>query len=282
VEFVRGFPALVDYLPLVLPFGLLMVVGGINVTESARAAGDDYSTRDILLTEALSTLVAGVCGGVAQTTPYIGQPAYKAMGARQAYTLLTGLFVGLGGVFGYLSALVDWLPLAVLAPILVYVALSITVQAFEATPPAHWPAVAFAFFPAIARLIAIKLGDPGIVAPEKFAELYAHSERGFPELAVIVVLGNGFIVTSMLWAAYAAALIDGKSRRAAAYLVAGAALTACGVIHSVDPNGAIYLPWTLPALGQSLALQFAAAYLVLAGITFGLGPGELRHSSRQG
>ncbi len=75
-----------------------MVVGGINVSESARAAGDDYRTRDVLLVEALSTLVAGFCGGVAQTTPYIGQPAYKHMGARSGYTLLTGLFIGLGGM----------------------------------------------------------------------------------------------------------------------------------------------------------------------------------------
>ena len=37
-----------------------------------------------------TTLVAGLCGGVAQSTPYIGQPAYKAMGARAGYTLLTG------------------------------------------------------------------------------------------------------------------------------------------------------------------------------------------------
>src|SRR3546814_6130201 len=88
-----------------------MVVGGINVSESARAAGDDYRTRDILLAEAFSTLVAGVCGGVAQTTPYIGQPAYKHMGARSGYTLLTGLFVGIGGMLGVISGLVQWLPL---------------------------------------------------------------------------------------------------------------------------------------------------------------------------
>src|SRR5262249_20089226 len=40
--FLDGLGPSVPYLPLVLPFGLLMVVGGINVTESARAAGDDY------------------------------------------------------------------------------------------------------------------------------------------------------------------------------------------------------------------------------------------------
>src|SRR5208282_5523620 len=135
------------YLPLVLPFALLMVIGGINVAESARAAGDDYSTRDILLTEAVATLAAGLCGGVAQTTPYIGHPAYKRMGARAGYTLLTGVFVGLGGVFGYLSNLVELVPLSVLAPILVFISIDITAQAFEATPARHAAAVVFSFFP---------------------------------------------------------------------------------------------------------------------------------------
>ncbi len=88
--FIDGMKYTLPYLALILPFGLLMVVGGINVTESARAAGDDYKVRDILLTEALATLVAGLCGGVAQTTPYIGQPAYRAMGGRTGYTILTG------------------------------------------------------------------------------------------------------------------------------------------------------------------------------------------------
>src|SRR5205807_1050721 len=49
-----GFRALgqaLPYLPLAVPFGILTIVGGINVTESARAAGDEYATRDILLTE---------------------------------------------------------------------------------------------------------------------------------------------------------------------------------------------------------------------------------------
>src|SRR6185369_11517318 len=76
-----------EYLPLALPFAILTVIGGITVTESARLAGDDYSTRDILLTEAVVTLLAGVFGGVSQSTPYIGHPAYKAMGSRAGYTL---------------------------------------------------------------------------------------------------------------------------------------------------------------------------------------------------
>ena len=267
--FIEGLKYTLPYLALILPFGLLMVVGGINVTESARAAGDDYKVRDILLTEALATLVAGVCGGVAQTTPYIGQPAYRAMGGRSAYTLLTGIFIGLGGVLGYLSNLIELVPLVVLAPILIYVAMQITMQAFEATPQRYLPAVVIAFFPAIARMVAIKLGDPGIVPAAHFDELYAHAEQGLPELAVIVILGNGFIITSMVWASLLAALIDARLLRAATIALVGALLTMFGVIHSALPDGSVYLPWLLGASAQHLVYQFVGAYVALA-VVFGL------------
>lgn len=276
--FLDGLPLTVPYLPLLLPFGLLMVVGGINVNESARAAGDDYPTRDILLTEAFSTLIGGFCGGVAQTTPYIGQPAYKAMGARSAYTLATGLFIGLGGVFGYVSNLVELLPLAILAPILVFVAISITTQAFEATPQRYAAAVVFSFFPPIARLLAIKLGDPSVVAPDRFGTLMTQAGHGLPELAVLVALGNGFIITSMIWASFVVALIDARPCRAAAILLLGAALTAFGIIHSVEPSGGIYLPWTLSGRAGEVAWQFTAAYAVLAAL---IGALSLRHADAQ-
>jgi AGZA family xanthine/uracil permease-like MFS transporter len=264
--FVEGLKYIAPYLALILPFGLLMVVGGINVTESARVAGDDYPVRDILLTEALATLVAGICGGVAQTTPYIGQPAYRAMGGRTGYTFLTGIFLGLGGVLGYLSNLVELIPLAVLAPILIYVAIHITMQAFEATPQKYFAAVVVAFFPAVARMAAIYLGNPGIVAPGQFAKLYTNFEHGLPELAVIFILGNGFIITSMVWASFVVSLIDHRVRKAAAILLGGAVLTAFGIIHSVDPNASIYLPWTLEAAPRAMALQLGAAYVVLAAL----------------
>lgn len=263
--FLDGLPYTVPYLPLLLPFGLLMVVGGINVSESARAAGDDYRTRDILLAEAFSTLVAGLVGGVAQTTPYIGQPAYKHMGARSGYTLLTGLFIGLGGMLGIVSGLVQWLPLAVLAPIIVYVALDITTQAFQATPGRHATAMVFGFLPSVAYMLAIKTGNPGWIAPEHHARLMSALDgHGLPELAVIVTLGNGFIMTSMIWTSAVVAMVDGQLRRACAFLLAGAGLSLFGIIHSVDPRGGVYLPWALDGLQRTIAWQFIGAYLGLA------------------
>jgi AGZA family xanthine/uracil permease-like MFS transporter len=175
-------------------------------------------------------------------------------------------------MLGFVAGAVELLPLAVLAPIIVYVALDIAVQAFDATPRPHWPAVALAFLPAIAYLLMIKLGNPGIVPPDRFAALYADPAHGIPELAVTAMLGNGFIVTSMLWAAMLVALIDAKAARAAAWLALAAGFTAFGVIHSVRPAGGLYWPWGLGGDELAWMLQFAGAYLVLAVLLLALAP----------
>ncbi|MFI5362174.1 MAG: hypothetical protein ACHQ49_09415, partial [Elusimicrobiota bacterium] len=177
LDFIKGLRPALKFLPIALPFGLLTVIGGINVTESARVAGDDYNTREILLTEALATIIAGLCGGVAQSTPYIGQPAYKQMGSRAGYTLLTGLFIGIGGMLGYVSWFVEIIPRAVIAPILIFVALDIMCQAFLAGPAKHAPAVAFSYFPTIARLLQIKMSNPTVVPMANFNALMVEQGR---------------------------------------------------------------------------------------------------------
>ncbi len=244
--------AVTKYFTIALPFAILTVVGGINVTESARVGGDDYDTQQILLTEAIATLIAGICGGVAQSTPYIGQPAYKAMGARAGYTVLTGVFIGLGGILGYLGLVVDFIPKAVLAPILIFVGLDIMVQAFLAVPARHTPAVAFAFIPSVARLVQIKilalLGPPMWKYGEELASVVpgVGTSKSLPENIVTVALGNGFILTAMLWGAVVCCMTDRKLKQAAVYLVILAGLSLFGVIHSVDPDGQMYLPWNKP------------------------------------
>lgn len=279
LDFLKGFVPALKYLPIAVPFALLTVVGGINVTESARVAGDDFNTRDILLTEAAATLVAGLCGGVAQSTPYIGQPAYKGMGARAGYTLLTGLFIGLGGILGYVSYIVELIPRAVLAPILIFVALDIMVQATLACPARHAPAVAFAYFPTVARLLAIKLSNPQIVPATQFAQLLHAQGKELPEVLVTVALGNGFILTAMLWGAFLVEMIERRFRRSAFYLLLLGIMSFFGVVHSASPDGVMYLPWKLAdGLQRALAYQFTAGYMVLAATIFFLG---LTRASRE-
>jgi AGZA family xanthine/uracil permease-like MFS transporter len=278
--FLSGMPiALTQYLPVAIPFAILTVIGGINVNESARLAGDAYRTRSILLTEALATLAAGVCGGVSQTTPYIGHPAYKAMGGRAAYTLATGLFVGLGGVLGYIPFLAMLLPIACLAPILIFVAFDIVTQAFHETPRAHGPAVCFAVFPSVAQLVVITLDkvNPVLTSsaldPQRVVEAMK-IPPGFAEnFGVFVLLGHGFILTAMLWGAALAFLIDHRTGAAALVLGIAAVLTLFGLIHSVLPTGGVYLPWSPALQGSHVPYQWAAGYLSFALLLLLLGRG---------
>ena len=154
-EWVQSFGESLRYLPVVIPFALATIVGGIDCTESAAAAGDEFHTPTIIAVEGFATLVAGLCGAVLQTTPYIGHPAYKAMGGRAAYTLATGLVVGSAGLLGYFGYLYAVIPKAAIFPIMIFIGLEITAQSFLATPRKHYAAVVLACVPAMASLVMI-------------------------------------------------------------------------------------------------------------------------------
>lgn len=284
--FLEGLRTALDYLPIAIPFGLLTVIGGINVTASARLAGDSYKTRSILLTEAFATLGAALCGGVAQSTPYIGHPAYKAMGGRAGYTLATGLFVGLGGVLGFLGFMAELLPAAALAPIFIFVGLDIVEQSYHSTPKRHATAVTMAILPAIPALAQMKLG-PMIGDIERFyttlrassADLAATMQASFTYFGhtyqeswmAINAAGNGFILTAMIWGSFTAKLIDRRYKESSLFLLIGAFLTFFGLMHSVQIGGGMYLPWqiTMPKAGPN-PYALAGAYLVLAAMIYGL------------
>jgi adenine/guanine/hypoxanthine permease len=219
-------------LPVMLPFALATIVGGIDCTESAAAAGDEYDTRSMLWTEGLASVLAGLCGGVIQTTPYIGQPAYKDMGGRAAYTLATAVFIGLAGGLGWFAHMFEWLPEAVCFPILVYVGLEIGAQSFRATPTKHYAAVALALLPALAVLAALPLD---IATHGKWPQI--------PFFLALRCLSSGFIVTSLLWASALAAALDRQMVRAAAYLGVAAVCSLVGIIHSPLAPAVIGWPW---------------------------------------
>jgi AGZA family xanthine/uracil permease-like MFS transporter len=257
--FLDGFERALNYLPLAIPFGLLTIVGGINVTESARVAGDDFRTRDILLVEAGVTLLAGLVGGVAQSTPYIGHPAYKAMGARAAYTLCAGLFVGLGGMLGVVQFITQAIPASAIAPLLLFVGLEIVSQAYHAPPRAHAAAVTIAFLPTVAEVVRIAISQvTSGLSLSSVAAAYAHG---------VDVLAHGFIVTGLLWGAGVADLIDRRPRRSALWFVAAALASLFGLIHSVLPTGALFWPWSLASPEPYL---LAAGYALLAALFLGL------------
>jgi len=263
LEWLEAWGDMLKYLPIVIPFALCTVVGGIDCTESAAAAGDEYDTGHVIAVEGIATIIAGACGGVIQTTPYIGHPAYKAMGGRAAYTLATALFIGVAGLTGTFAYLYEAIPGPAVLPILVFVGLEITAQSFHATPSRHYPAVAVACVPALAALVSLQA--------DKLLAAGATPDAGLArELFSLRLLSSGFILTSLLWAGLVAALVDQALLAAAGWCLAAAAGTLCGVIHSPFPDGRLFLPWAVGPLPPEAAgrgpVTLAAAYAVLAAI----------------
>jgi adenine/guanine/hypoxanthine permease len=260
-EWISAMKDTLQYLPIVIPFALGTVVGGIDCTESAAAAGDDYDTSTVIGIEAIATLIASLFGGVIQTTPYIGHPAYKAMGGRAAYTLATALFVGSAGLIGYFGYLYVYIPKPTVFPILIFVGLEITAQSFHATPKKHYPAVALACVPALAALAMIYV--------DKLVPLGANIV-GTPmeaEVGTLRIVANGFIVTSLLWSSALAALIDRKLFWGAAFFLVAALCTAFGVIHSPVPGSPLFVPWETgeikPEMNMFLGFHPSALFQVV-------------------
>lgn len=267
------------YLPIAAPFAIATVVGGIDCTESAAAAGDTYDTRTVIAVEGFATLLAGCSGGVIQTTPYIGHPAYKAMGGRAAYTLGTALLVGSAGLVGYFAWLNAYIPPPAVLPILVFVGLEITAQSFHATPRRHYAAVALACLPALAFLAMNLPGrifaDAGLMGAGISMESIQDERLGH-DLKTLTMLSSGFILTSLMWAWALAAAIDRRLGVAAKVMLLAAVMTLFGVIHSPLLGSQMFVPigpesWgdnVLDPENRKYVLEFAAGYLAAAALLF--------------
>jgi AGZA family xanthine/uracil permease-like MFS transporter len=228
---------------VVLPVEVYNFIETMNNVESAEAAGDRFPVRECQIADGLGTIVGSVFGAPFPTTVYIGHPGYKRLGARSGYALAVGIVFFVGSLFGLVALLHNMIPIAAVAPILVYVGLVITGQAFTASPRAHAMAVALAMLPHVSNLLTLQWGS-------MLGALRNHVEGALPSLddpafvqsmlhqgahvAGHQALAGGSIVVGMIWGSLAAFLIDGRYWRAALVAVTAGALTFIGMIHSAS------------------------------------------------
>jgi AGZA family xanthine/uracil permease-like MFS transporter len=83
------------------------------------------------------------------------------------------------------------------------------------------------------------------------------------------LLGNGFILSALLWAAAAAMLIDRRLLAAAAFLAVASLGSLCGVIHSPLASGGLFWPG---GSGTAWPGLLAGGYGLLAGLLVLLAP----------
>jgi AGZA family xanthine/uracil permease-like MFS transporter len=261
--------------------------------ESAEAGGDDFDTFSSLAANGLGTISAAAFGSCFPTTIYIGHPGWKALGARAGYSTLNGVVITLICLTGTVSLINSVIPVEAGIPIVLWVGIIITAQAFQATPTAHAPAVAMGLFPALAAWGATIVQGAFLVAGNvtiqqalttvspPFLRGMGTEVNGFL-LHGLIVVERGYIFTCMFLAAIAACLIERKFFSAAVWSLVSAAFTGIGLMHAYQVSGnnidflfnidqLIGLPLPADGVLTYRAVPIAAGYLLFAAVFFTFG-----------
>jgi len=254
------------YFSIALPFALLVIFGTVSVAESAQVLGEEYSPKDLLMIDGIATMLIGIFGGTAQTTPYAGFPAYKKMDARSGYLLINIIVIGFGAWFGLVNYIIDLVPDAILAPVLMFIGIEIAMQVFIVCDKKYYPAAILGLFPSIARMVEIKLSSGGdFIIMDKLNEYLHAVEHGkLSMVAAVVTFGNGFIITGTLLAAIVYYLIERRIVAAVVTCLLMAIATLFGIIHSVNLDGSMYWVGSLPKSQQIISWEIAGGYFFFA------------------
>jgi len=277
LSFLMVMPQVINYIPVVIPFALLVVFGTMSVDESAVRSGENYGVRNLAVIDGIATTVSSLFGGIAQTTPYAGLPAYIKMDAKSGFLLINIVVVGIGGMFGLVGFIVNLVPEAAVAPVLLYVAFEIAMQGFIRSDKKYIAPILFSFFPNMARLVEIKIGSGDLVpAGDLQHKLFTNVTPHISDNLVVIMLGNGFIVTGVLWASLLCFAIDRKFFSSFICCVILSIFSYFGVIHSLLLSGATMLPSSLPESVRAIPVELSIGYLVLGGLI--LLAGKLKQS----
>jgi len=115
---IRGFANIAPLLVTAIPFGIYDFIEGMDNVESAAAAGDEYSVREVILVDGLGSIIGTLLGSCFPNAVYIGHPGWKAVGGRSGYSLATGALVLIVSLLGLIPVLLSIIPLVAILPIL--------------------------------------------------------------------------------------------------------------------------------------------------------------------
>ena len=229
-----------SYAAIILPMGLINVVGSMQAIESAAAAGDDFPPKQTLAVNGLGTVGAGMLGSPFPTTLYIGHLGMKQMGARAGYSWMTGVVMAALCFSGSLGLLSQFIPIEAGMAILIWIGFTIGAQAFQAVPRVHAPAVIAGLIPGIGAFAALivkrvlgSLGYGSEELPYSTEVFEVLTEKGlFAE--GLFALEQGWLYCSIVLTSVMAAVIDQRFKAIVGWLVAGAGLAAVGIINNFE------------------------------------------------
>lgn len=229
----KGFEQIAPLLVTAIPFGVYDFIEAMDNVETARAAGDEYNVRNVILSFGLACILGTFVGSPFANAVYVGHPGWKKAGGRIGYTIATGLGILVLTWMGLMDILFALIPMAAIQPILIYIAALIAGLAFQETPKRHAPAVVIAMIPAFASWSAGLIQNTiqtFSTFPPAADKLSALIQNGV-DFDGLNRLGGGAIVAGLVWGAITSFIIDKQFNKAAAFAVAGAVFSFTGFIH---------------------------------------------------
>jgi AGZA family xanthine/uracil permease-like MFS transporter len=255
--------ALVSFLPIIVPMGLMNALGTLLNIESAEAAGDRYPVASTMIVNGLGTLTGALFGSCFPTTVYIGHPGWKALGARHGYSILNGAVITALCLSGAIGVLVNLVPPEAAYPILLYIGVMICSQAFAATQKRHYPAVCVGLIPGIAAWGLLLVGSALTVGMGGKFDLSIAGEfkklLDF-DLPGLMNLAGGFLFSAVFLTAITVFFIEHDFRRVILWCLTAALFAFFGLIHS----GTIVAGQFTDRVAPGAAWQFSLAYLSIA------------------
>lgn len=239
--------------------------GGEDGATAAAAMTPRQVIVTILVIDALCTVASSFCGGLLQTTPYIGYPTYKKLGAGRDYSWMFSLLLLLLTTSGTMSYLAQALPQPVLKPIFILIALQMAESAFGLyTSPTSSSLLPPQTFKTPSQTTSSGRRTPPEREEGPAADVAFNHNRYIPAIAMtlfpaiadmmvingstdehVLVIAKGFLITSILWGQVTLSILEGKRTQSAALFTVLCFLTFFGFIHSMD--GKVYYDvWNHP------------------------------------
>lgn len=232
------FGPMIGLLAALIPISVYNFIETMNNVEAMASAGDEYDVREAQLVDGFGTVLGTFFGGVFPTTVYLASVSSKWLGGGRGYSIINGIIFFIASSLGVIAAMAAIIPLQVVAPILVFVGISMVSQTFTSIPERHYPAAILAMFPYLANYLSTKFAG---AAPDA---LDAVSPS-------VVALGEGAMFTAIIFGALLVYIIDNEYKKAATTSFVAAMMAAFGFIHA-------------PQLSFMHDPQFVIGYLVVA------------------
>lgn len=232
-----NYPFLVS---VVLPLSLLNVANNVACVDQARNGGDLFSSATALQLDAMATLLGAFLFHCPfPTSTFAAHGLFKAMGAGSLFPVISAALVWLlvWRVPEAFPTAMEQIPLPATVAVLVWLGLQMTSEGFRNKK--HHMALVVGLLPALGA--ACGGAVPGLQ-----------------------VVGEGFVLVSIVLASVVSHVVDRQFFEATGWLVLGSVLAVWGWIH------------------QSKRSEMSEAYLICAGITAGWAAAQWNKGEAEG